>query len=75
MKIGDEVVVKVTGVSLYRLPASDDWKLIPPRPLETGLQGKVLGFSAGVVGEPRYVLVDFNGVVGHVHEASIEVSQ
>lgn len=71
LRIGDVVTVRTPGTYLRQMQASPDWQAPPKIFIEGGVQGNVVGFTAAVVGEPRYVLVNFSGTVGHVLEASL----
>lgn len=71
LNIGDIVTVRTPGAYLRQIQASPDWQESPKIFVEGGVQGSVAGFTAAVVGEPRYVLVNFSGTIGHVLEASL----
>ena len=71
LSIGDVVTVREPGAYLRQMQASPDWQVSLKIFVEAGVQGNVVGFTAAVVGEPRYVIVNFSGTVGHILEAML----
>jgi len=74
LNVGDKVTVRKQGTYLRQMHASPDWQDAPKVFIEGGSEGSVVGFTASVVGEPRYVVVNFCGTIGHVAETSLVTS-
>ena len=71
LNVGDVVTVRDPGAYLRQMPAGSDWQSPSKIFVEGGVQGNVVGFTAAVVGEPRYVIVNFSGAVGHILEVML----
>jgi hypothetical protein len=70
-KLNDNVIVGPRGAVLHQMSASSDWSIGNHKTIPEKTQGRIRGFPSFVVGEPRYIFVDFCGDVGYVLESSI----